>query len=684
MNSAQGQKPKKKLTVSLTTTIAIALFLCLSTLTVILTFSIANDMLAQQKNRLELLSRTNAQLTKEHMQQVVDQQQGILAALSGVNTIPEETRNTYLTSLIKASNKQKSTTLNAFLVYAPNPVMPSGQTLYATNNDSGSKNTTTHMLSADQYAAVEKATSTVIADPYKKTIDGKEYTVVTVMTPVLDSTGAFMGLIGSDIDINTLINTSFENGDYSSFYNLIICGHKTVIMNTKAPETIGNKYADIARSTNPQLILNLADTAQEAIFLDKNTDGSEDYRACVPFYVGTSNTVWISATSVSKDELYKPILNQVLVVMGTSIATLIILAILTYTVLVKTLRPITEIDQAAREIANGKLNIDIKYHSNNEIGSLADSMRMSSQTTSSYIADIDRAMNEMSNCNFDLAPSAPFIGDFENIEKSIDKFVIAISKTINSINCAANEVSSASDQLSSGSQTLAQGATEQAGSIAELSGSISELGSHIQNTADNAQGARVQIKSAEHAVGVSSEKMNELAAAIEKINSKSAEIGKIISTIENIAFQTNILALNAAVEAARAGTAGKGFAVVADEVRNLAGKSAEAAKNTTALIGETIDAVDEGTRLAKVAASSMQDVVREAQVVTELIDQISSATTEQANSMSIISNGISQISTVIQTNSATSQESAAAAEELSSQAEILKSHVANFKVKDIF
>lgn len=683
MQGATNQKSKRKLTLMLTSIIAIVLFLCLASLTLILAFTVTTEMVSQQQKQLELLSQTNAQVTREHMQQVVDQQLGILSALSSINTVPEDARNTYLASLIKTSNSQKNYTLDAFLIYAPNPVMLEGQTIFSSDKETKTENSATAMLTQEQYDIVAKATTTTVLDPHKKIISGTEYNVITVVSPVINAAGNFMGAVGSDIDVNVLNNSEFDNGGYSSFYNLIICGHQTVIVNTSSPETAGSSYYDTARSANPQLILDTAAKAQKTGFLDKNIDGTENYRACVPFYIGTSNTVWISATSVSRDEFLAPVMTQLFTVIITSIGTLVILAVLTYIALAKTLRPIGEIDEAAREIAEGKLNFDIKYQSNNEIGSLAESLRVSMRTIRSYIDDIDRAMNEMANCNFDLAPTEPFVGDFENIERSISRFIIAISKTMNGIKSAADEVTSAANQLADGSQILAQGAAEQAGSIEELSASITELDTHIRNTATSAQGARTQIQNAEHAVGISSDKMDELSQAIEKINSKSSEISKIINTIENIAFQTNILALNAAVEAARAGSAGKGFAVVADEVRNLAGKSAEAAKNTTALIEETVDAVGEGTRLARVASESMLDVVKEAKVVTQLIDQITAATDEQANSITIISNGVSEISGVVQTNSATAEESAATAQQLSAQAQLLKQHVSVFRVKDI-
>ncbi|MEG0019434.1 MAG: methyl-accepting chemotaxis protein, partial [Oscillospiraceae bacterium] len=203
--------------------------------------------------------------------------------------------------------------------------------------------------------------------------------------------------------------------------------------------------------------------------------------------------------------------------------------------------------------------------------------------------------------------------------------IISLSETLGSIKLSAEQVSSGSDQVASGAQALSQGATEQASAIEELSATIAEMSHQIEGTAGNAQKANGFAQQAGVGVSSGNEKMNEMIVAMSEISSKSNEIGKIIKTIDDIAFQTNILALNAAVEAARAGSAGKGFAVVADEVRNLAQKSAEAAKNTTALIEGSITAVAKGTQIADDTAKALEVVVEKSSQVTDIIAQISTA-----------------------------------------------------------
>ena len=231
-----------------------------------------------------------------------------------------------------------------------------------------------------------------------------------------------------------------------------------------------------------------------------------------------------------------------------------------------------------------------------------------------------------------------------------------------------------------GAQSLAQGATEQASSLEELSASIADISERVKNNADYAEKAKSLTAEAQVIMQGSVSDMELARQAMDEISSTSKNISKVIKTIDDIAFQTNILALNAAVEAARAGAAGKGFAVVADEVRNLSQKSAEAAKNTTALIESSIEAVEKGSKLVNKTSEGFAQVAVKAEASGKLVDEISAQAQEQASAISQIAIGIEQVSSVVQMNSATSEESAAASEELSSQAEVLKALVDQFKL----
>lgn len=379
-------------------------------------------------------------------------------------------------------------------------------------------------------------------------------------------------------------------------------------------------------------------------------------------------------------------LSQTFVGIVTVIIMLIVFVIIGAVVAVaiasKISKPIRDIEVSAKKLASGDFDVSITHTSSDELGELAGSMRALCSTVIKIIHDIGYVLGAMGQGDFTkpTADAALYAGDFIKVKSSMEEIRKSLSNTLLSINIAASEVSSGSEQVAGGAQALSQGATEQASAIEELSATIAEISGQIAKNSISAQSARVQTEKAGNEVAYSNQRMSEMSVAIQEMNSKSDQIGRIIKTIENIAFQTNILALNAAVEAARAGEAGKGFAVVADEVRNLAGKSAEAAKDTTRLIGETISAVEVGTRITDDTVQAMHRVVEAAGQVAELVNQIADATELQSDAANQVNIGIDQISSVVQTNSATAEESAAASEQLSGQASMLKEMVTRFSL----
>lgn len=366
---------------------------------------------------------------------------------------------------------------------------------------------------------------------------------------------------------------------------------------------------------------------------------------------------------------------------GIMVIAVIVAVVLAYIIANGISKPITKIEQAAARMAKGDLDVDIKSDSHDEIGNLVNSMHEMIAAIKGIIFDTARGLGEIENGNFDIAPKVEYVGEFKGIQQAMVGIITGLSNTMSQINVASDQVSAGSDQVSSGAQALSQGATEQAASVQELAATAVEISAHISKNAKSAQQASDIVNATAREIVESNEKMQLLIEAMSEISTSSQEIGKVIKTIEDIAFQTNILALNAAVEAARAGAAGKGFAVVADEVRNLATKSSVAAKSTTLMIENSIKSVEKGTHLVADTAKSLLSVVEGASVATGMVDQISVASVEQASSIEQVTLGIDQISSVVQTNSATAEESAAASEELSGQAQMLKSLVGKFRLK---
>ncbi|MBW7573378.1 methyl-accepting chemotaxis protein [Caproiciproducens faecalis] len=344
-------------------------------------------------------------------------------------------------------------------------------------------------------------------------------------------------------------------------------------------------------------------------------------------------------------------------------------------------RPLLEITQVAEQMAQGNLNVDIQYESKNEIGKLAKAFSDTISELKQYISEITGVLDEMADGNFDTQISHDFQGDFAEIRTALENISSKLNTYMVQIDRSADQVTGGSVQVASAAQALAQGATEQASSIQELSASITEISEQVNQNAANAAEANRASAEAENKIQGVSDEMNRMLQAMSEISESSTKISNIIKTIDDIARQTNILALNAAVEAARAGAAGKGFAVVADEVRNLASKSADAAKDTTALIENSLLAVEKGKKITDATAATLNDVIQATLKSTNLITSISEASNAQATAISQVTLGVDQISAVVQTNSATAEQSAAASEEMSSHAKNLKKLVHQFHVK---
>ena len=344
--------------------------------------------------------------------------------------------------------------------------------------------------------------------------------------------------------------------------------------------------------------------------------------------------------------------------------------------------PTEKVRAALVGFSEGKLDIPVDYESSSELGEMCDALRSSQHTLVGVIQDACRLLEEMGNGNFNCRTEVEqlYVGELSSMLKSIRVINRSLSDTLAQISLSGEQVSSGSDQVSTGAQALAQGATEQASAVQELSATIAEISSRSQSNAKRSEEAIDHSKNADLRVRESADYMEEMVKAMEKISSSSEEIGKIIATIENIAFQTNILALNAAVEAARAGSAGKGFAVVADEVRNLATKSDQAAKATKELIDNSITSVQDGSEIVKRVSESLDKTVRATNESMSALQEIAKAVEEEASAIAQVTEGIDQISSVVQTNSATSEQSAAASEELSSQASLMKDLLSKFRL----
>lgn len=346
------------------------------------------------------------------------------------------------------------------------------------------------------------------------------------------------------------------------------------------------------------------------------------------------------------------------------------------------LEPLHAIEDVATELTEGNLHSTLEYHSDDEIGRLAHSMRKSIRILGTYVDDIDRSMKLFLEGNFDVHPEAEWRGDFVSILNSFMAFQASMAGTIKGIQNVSNEVSGAAEQVASSSNDLADGATNQAAVVEELTATVTGVSEQVEKNSHSAKEISVKVDELGNAISESNGKMHEMVDSMHEISEASKEIDKIITTINEIASQTNLLALNASIEAARAGEAGKGFAVVANQVNVLADQSAQAAKESANLIETSVKAVEKGMVIAGQTAAQLEEVAENSKLITTEVTNIAETLETQTTEIKQINEGIEQINDVVQTNSATSEECAAASQEMSSEAESLREMIRKFKVAE--
>lgn len=524
------------------------------------------------------------------------------------------------------------------------------------------------------YRLVTERKSPSITAAYEDVSTGN--TIVTVSAPVYAADQkSVIGILLLDIRLAPLIETvgqiTLGETGFVTLYD-----SDNMILYHQSSDVIG-KHANEAGYSHEMLS---AIKENQELSTQYTRDGNGFFGNIMTL----SDTGWkvLGVIPVSEYEsIVKDISSMIMIIF---ILCTLILAAICVKVVSQMLKPIRNMTKVVDALADGDLDVQLDVRSKDEVGQLAGGIQQLVKRLKTYILYIDEMsgiLTDMGKGNLVFEMKQDYIGDFAKLKDAMLGIQKTLSLTLAAISGSAGQVADSAGQVASAAQSVAQGATEQASTLEEISAEIQEVSSEASSGAETAVKARQQIISIGNDLTQSNDEMQNLLHAMEDISLHSVEIGKIIKTIEDIAFQTDILALNAAVEASRAGSAGKGFSVVADEVRNLAAKSSEAANTTTELIEASIQAVKRGSSLAGKTAESLSGAASQADQVIAVINQISTGYQSQAEKVKNISKAVDQISSVVQTNSATSEESAASGQELSRLASDMQLQVSIFKLE---
>ena len=521
----------------------------------------------------------------------------------------------------------------------------------------------------------------VFSNPYQD----QGMMMITISYPIIAS-GQVIGVVTGDINISDFGSMIQIDENFPTMFATITTNEGVFVYDSSNNDAVGQNISEYNGQEDMEVMNeNFAHGTAYRVNTTIMKDGESVEIARYFSPIEVAGKTWWSQSALEMQDLNKDVYQLRLFMTTISIIALMAIVVVIAYFVKKLLKPITVVQEAAKNISKGVFTFENPHISNDELGQLSQSMKTLTSTTKFIIEDMDMRLSEFAKGNFLIQSKKEdnYIGIYKPLNIVMDKIASQLSYTMNNIQNASLQVKLSSEEVSKSSQILAMGSIEQGKSIEELSQTVVHISEKIKVTANNSMMAKTNTENMNIGIDLGNRKTEEMICAISQINDKSGEIGKIIKIIEDIAFQTNILALNASIEAARAGVAGKGFAVVADEVRNLAQKSSEAARNITTLIQDAIDAVNNGTTIAKENSEAMGAIVTCATEVGDMVESITLSLEEQALSIVKINSGVLQIATVMETNSAISEESSANSQELMVQANLLKELASKFQLKKL-
>ncbi len=521
------------------------------------------------------------------------------------------------------------------------------------------------VTSREWYKAAMNSDEVCVSEPY---IDVVTNTPVISLSKSIERNGKKIAVLGMDISMDSALE-SIKNGSSSNNLYLFLLD--------KNMNIIYHPYADKVSDT----------TLAKYVEVIANNDGDSvikdfDNTKRIMQFTSVNLTDWTVICTLPKSQINMEIYKLIIIYTISTPLILVVCYVLGLRIEKKLFKPLLTISEKVNKLSEGNLKISFDEPPvSKEVHLLTSSLNNMTNMLSTYISDIDISLRNVSEGRIDTISDIEYIGDFKLIKSSINNIRISLGELLNKLFITSDQLVAGANQVATGSEELSRGATDQASAIEELSASLNDVSSQIYKNAENTNKSKEFSKESGNLIEKGSHNMQEVLGAMSEIGDTSSEIAKIIKAVEDIAFQTNILALNAAVEAARAGQAGKGFAVVAEEVRSLASRSAEAAKTTTELIEKTTSAISNGKNIVDLTAKTFEEIRESSYLLERLIDEISRATNDQAESIKQINVGVEQISSVIQNNTITAETSTATSEELLARATTLSNLVEKFKKK---
>lgn len=530
----------------------------------------------------------------------------------------------------------------------------------------------------DYYLKAKETKTLNLTNAYEDDSEEGGY-VVSVVLPIVYKE-EFKGVVIIDISMSVFDIIEQKDERFSTLYSSVFDTNGR-IMYSMNEDAEGKQLKEIFPEKSMASLQSYMDKNEAFNTFVKNGKGDLVQFSAIP--ISIEGVSWWASVEVSEKEFTKAISKMIFLAIPVSLLGILLLVGFSHFYIRTALNPLKRIAKVGDYVAEGDFSHEINYSHQDEIGQIAESMAKVVGRIRAIIKDLLGKLDQMSQGNFafDFWNPELYKGEYAPLLEGLYDILDDLNVTMGEIHGSSQQVDASAQQVSSFAQSLSRGATEQATSIEELSTTMDDISAKIKETAEMSINASILSKESGSAVGLSNEKMDEMSKAMQEITEKSQEISKIIKTIDDIAFQTNILSLNAAIEAARAGAAGKGFAVVADEVGNLAQKSAKAAQNTAGLIEETIDAVNKGAKITEETAESLSVVSQKTDKINEIIASISTASEAEANGIKQLSNGLDQIALVVQSNTSTAEESATALEELSGQSGRLNHLLGKFNLK---